>query len=77
MEGKIEISWRVDDGYVNNGPHTTEVDAEDYEGLSDQEIEDLIYEIVQDDFEQSVSFEIASSAITDAKEAIKAEVGKP
>ena len=72
MEGRIEISWKVDDGYVNNGPHTTEVDVEDFEDLNEQEIVDLIHEIVQNDFEQSVSFEVTSSAITDAKEAIKA-----
>ena len=73
MEGRIEIRWKVDDGYVNNGPHISEVDVEDFEDLNEQEIEDLIHEIVQNDFEQSVSFEITSSAITDVKEAIKAE----
>lgn len=67
----IEITWTVDDGYVNNGPHRTTVDVEEFEGLNEQAIEDLMCEIIQSDFEQQVTFTITSSALTDIQDRLK------
>lgn len=57
----LVITWKVDDGYVNNGPHQTRI--EDYE-LEECEDEDdrerLIEEAVQADFENQVSWFIVN-----------------
>jgi len=55
----MRIVWRVEDGYVNNGEHETEVPDEDLAGCStEKERENLIDEYVDDDFVNNVSFEI-------------------
>lgn len=56
----ITVTWKVDDGYVNNGPHTTQIDDDEMEGLSEQEQELLIEEAVQADFENNVSWYVVN-----------------
>lgn len=55
------VTWKIDDGYVNNGPHKTEIDdAELEECENDAEREILIEEAVQNDFENTVSWYIVN-----------------
>lgn len=57
----LVITWKVDDGYVNNGPHKTEIEDYELEECdSDDEREQLIEEAVQADFENLVSWYIVS-----------------
>ncbi len=40
----MKVTWKVDDGYVNNGPHETTIDESELEELSEEEIEaKLVY----------------------------------
>ncbi len=55
----MRVYWAVDDGYVGkNRPHHTDIEDEDLEGLTDDERRDTIAEIVQEDFDQSISWYI-------------------
>ena len=57
----LVVTWKVDDGYVNNGPHQTHIDDADLEECEDDaERERLIEEAVQTDFENNVSWYIVS-----------------
>jgi len=71
---KIEVTWEVDDGYAGpSRPQSTVVDLEDFEDLSEQAIEVLLYEIVGEDFSQNIGYSITSAAVSDIQEAIKAK----
>jgi len=57
----ISITWNVDDGYVGKSrPQNTEIDLSElvetlhYEG--EESLRELIFDYVQEDFEQKVSF---------------------
>lgn len=66
----MEVEWTIEDGYVNNGPHTLEIDDEDIrECDSIEEAMKLIDERVQSDFRQNVYATYSSAT---AKEAAKA-----
>jgi len=54
----MKIFWKVDDGYVNNVEHMTEIPDEDLEGMSPDVRKMEIDEWVSDDFSQNISFEI-------------------
>lgn len=58
------VSWKVDDGYANNGPHTTVIDKHDLDDCeTEEERERFIEECVQRDFEENVTWYI--TRITD------------
>jgi hypothetical protein len=53
---KIAIDWKVEDGYINNGPHSTSFYADEFfSGDSREEVIEQIERIVQEDFDVSVS----------------------
>lgn len=53
------VHWQISDGYMGGSrPQRTRINDEDLEGLSEAEKEALIYEIVQEDFNQKVTFTI-------------------
>ena len=54
----MKFSWEIDDGYVGQrAPQYTEIDDDDLaECETEEERQELINEIVQEDFEQKVSF---------------------
>ena len=62
----IEVKWEVEDGYAGKSrPQTTIVDIEkhhmpasEWDELSQEEKEFVIYEAVQEDFDQKISFGI-------------------
>lgn len=55
----MNIIWRVDDGFVNNGPHDLEIDDEELEWYeTEEERSDFIAQAVQEDFEQKVTWYI-------------------
>lgn len=57
MAFDYEITWRVDDGFVNNGPHSTGVSLTDFdEHMSVSEITNELEEIIREDFLQTVSW---------------------
>ena len=58
----MEIVWEVDDGYSSRAaPHCTWVDDDELnEFETDEEREQLISEVVQEDFELSVSWYITN-----------------
>jgi len=53
MSDKIKITWRVNDGYVNNGPHTMTFDREEWDEMS----EDERAEAVEDRAMQTISID--------------------
>lgn len=44
MSDKVKITWRVSDGYVNNGPHTLVYDREEWDELTDDERQQRVYQ---------------------------------
>ncbi len=55
--GGFEITWSAEDGYVGKGrPQTFTVDPSDIEGfVTDDELEKLLDDMVQDEFANRVS----------------------
>jgi len=76
MTDTIKITWRVDDGYAGGDrPHSTvirvnEFDAED----SDDEIGEAIADIVQQDFETSITLSLKTTDVEAAIAAIRAQL---
>ena len=54
----MRVYWKVDDGFVGNGEHFTDIDVEDLEGLNPQQREMEIEEWISEDFSRLVSFEV-------------------
>ncbi len=52
----MKILWYVEDGYVNNGPHSCTIDDSDLEGLTEVEQEIYINDYVRGEFENTISF---------------------
>ena len=53
----FEITWRVEDGYVNNGPHSFMVDRDEFDPDDpDDVLKDQFYEAIQGDFEANCSY---------------------
>lgn len=53
----MEVTWYADDGYVNPGPHTVEVDDDELrECETDAQRLELVEEAIQEDFGQKVSW---------------------
>lgn len=75
IRGKtVKVSWEVSDGYVGKSrPQSTTVDVEDFEDLDEQEIEHLLFETVQEDFDQQISWDISNldGAVAEIKTAIE------
>ncbi len=58
----MKVIWQVDDGYIGaNVPQYTVIDDEDLEGLTGKARERVINEIVQEDFEQKISWYITGT----------------
>ncbi len=56
----MKIIWEVSDGYFGNGKHHSIIPDEELEGLDEDEIEELINDWVDDDFNDSVTWHIVS-----------------
>lgn len=54
----ITVTWKINDGYLNNGTHETVIDDDELEELTEEEIELLIEDAVQADFVNTVSWHI-------------------
>jgi hypothetical protein len=55
-EEKFYFTWKVEDGYVNNGPHKATIDINDlYEDMTDEDLEDFFQRELMEDFNQKVS----------------------
>lgn len=56
----MEIRWEVADGYVGKSrPQTTEIPDEELEACeTEEERQQLIYDYVQDDFEQKITWNL-------------------
>ena len=55
----VTVTWKVEDGYYNNGTHTTAIDEYELEDCETEEDRlNLIETIIQSDFELNVSFSI-------------------
>lgn len=53
------VTWKVDDGYVNNGPHTVEIDQEDWDECETEEDRQyLIEDTVRYAFENNVGYTV-------------------
>ena len=58
----LTVTWKVDDGYANNGPHVTKIQDYEFEGCeTKEERSEIIEQSVQADFEQFVSWYIVST----------------
>ena len=56
---EFEIKWGIDDGYVGgNRPQYYTLEASDFEGMTEEGIEEEIYGIIEDEFSQKVSWYI-------------------
>jgi hypothetical protein len=56
MKNEIRIRWQVEDGYVNNGPHSFTVRAEDIEeDMGENSLRSLFSALLQEEFEQNAS----------------------
>lgn len=57
MSDKIKITWEASDGYAGgSAPQCLNVNTEDYEGLTLEQITDQLHEEIQADFEEKVSW---------------------
>lgn len=55
----MEFEWEVSDGYVGGTrPHTVTIPDDELEGLSAKRVEDPVYEYVQDEFLEEVTWAI-------------------
>jgi len=73
MSKKVDITWYVDDGYVNPGPQKIELYLCDFDGLeTEYDVRDAIQDAIYEDFKQSVSFYTDESSVEDAVEEIMA-----
>ncbi len=59
----FKIEWSVNDGFLNNGTHSTEIDATELcifgelnKDSSDSDILDAIHESVHEDFQEKIKF---------------------
>lgn len=54
---KIKLTYQIDDGYRGGArPQTTTIDTDDFEGMSEAEIDNALCEILQEDMLQRVSW---------------------
>jgi hypothetical protein len=66
MSREIKITWQIEDGYAGQSrpqyciitEYDIGMDWEEWDSLSDDDREEFIYNIVQDDFEEKVHYEI-------------------
>ena len=60
MNDKYEVIWEAEDGYVGGSrPHTLKLNADDCNPyMSDAELQEHLYELVDEDFHQRVSYNI-------------------
>lgn len=54
MATGIQITWYVDDGYVNPGPQSFRVDFTDFDFVDGENIKEELLDWVQEDFAQNV-----------------------
>lgn len=54
----MKVTWRVEDGFVGNGEHTTVIEDSAFEGMTEEEKMMEIEEWVSDDFASKVSFDV-------------------
>jgi hypothetical protein len=59
-ENHIEVTWEIEDGYCGGArPQSSDLSFEDFEeDMSYEEITDRVWELVEEDFKQSISFDI-------------------
>jgi hypothetical protein len=44
MTEKVRITWHVEDGYVNNGPHSLSFDKEEWDSMTEDERHEAVTE---------------------------------
>lgn len=62
MNEEIAVEWEVGDGYVGKSrPQSTLIDVEDFDAdMTEGEMEDLVYQMVDDDFRQTITPDIGN-----------------
>lgn len=74
---KISIRWSVDDGYIGNRPHTTELDTDDFDDdMTDEQLQEEIERAVQEDYDNNIRFSISDDSLSSAIAVIKRAKGK-
>jgi hypothetical protein len=60
----IKVRWSVDDEYLGGTrPHYSKVDIGDFQHCeTEQQVRDTLYELIREDFEQRIGFNIANEA---------------
>jgi hypothetical protein len=57
----MKVTWQVNDGYVGGRrPHVTEIDESELEDLEGEERQAAIDDIIKEDFDQRITWEILS-----------------
>jgi hypothetical protein len=66
----ITITYEIDDGYAGKSrPHHFDIEAEDFEGLDGEKLEDAILDAADDHMRQNVSVVVRN--LSEAADAIK------
>lgn len=61
MREKITVLWNIDTGYANNNPDwELSIDPSDFEGMTDEEIEEALFEEVREEMDQQISEDITN-----------------
>ena len=58
MADKIEITYKITDGYVGNRPQTFSVDPEDFVGYNREQVASLLDNMATEHMQQRVSADI-------------------
>jgi len=57
----IEVTWQAEDGYCGGSrPHTIKFDDDEVEDMDAEERQEFIENAVQEEFEQTVTWEITN-----------------
>lgn len=54
----MKVTWKVDDGFMGNGEHTTIIDDSYFEDMNEEEKQMEIEEWVSNDFHTMISYNI-------------------
>lgn len=68
----IVVEWYVDDGFMTGDrPQYIELEYEDVEGMSDNEIDDLLSSIAREEFEANITYEVSETAVSEIRDYIE------
>lgn len=71
MSEVYTVEWEIEDGYAGGGrPQKIDIEICDFEGMDEEEIKDELSDIIQEDFDQKVSWSADTSEMAAAIKSI-------